>query len=115
MSQYRLIRLGRQIQEEIGALIVEGKIKDYRVDSFLTISRVEVSRDLAFADVHVSSFRESVELERGVIGLQSAAGFIQSILAKKMRIRQTPKLRFHTDSSLREGFDLVKKIEELNA
>jgi ribosome-binding factor A len=49
----------------------------------------------------------------GVEGLQSAAGFIQSQLAKMMRIRQTPRLRFHEDQGIREGFELVQKIEGL--
>ncbi len=113
MSEYRLERLGRQIQEEIGALIVERRVKDPRVDTFLSISRVEVSRDLSYADVYVSSFETEKQVDKGVAGLTSAAGFIQSQLNAKMHIRQTPKLRFHADLSIREGFDLVKKIEEL--
>ncbi len=113
MSEYRLERLGRQIQEEIGALIVERRVKDPRVDPFLSISRVEVSRDLSFADVYVSSFETEKRLALGVAGLSSAAGFIQAQLNAKMHIRQTPRLRFHVDASIREGFDLVKKTEEL--
>jgi ribosome-binding factor A len=115
MSEYRLIRLGRQIQEEIGAMIVEGRIKDYRVATALSVTRVEVARDLAYADVYVSSYESSDRLERGVAGLSSAAAFIQGRLAAKMHIRQTPKLRFHVDAAMVESFDLVKKIEGLNA
>jgi ribosome-binding factor A len=113
MSEYRLVRLAHQIQEEIGALIVSGKVKDPRVDTFLSISRVEVSRDLSYADIFVSSFESEKRIELGVAGLASAAGFIQAQLASRMHIRQTPKLRFHVDASIREGFDLVKRIEEL--
>lgn len=113
MAEYRLERLGRQIQEELGAMIVGGKVKDHRVDPFLSITRVEVSRDLSFADVYVSSFQDEEKLERGVAGLSSAAGFLQSALNAKMHIRQTPRLRFHVDASVREGFDLVKRIEGL--
>lgn len=114
MAEYRIERVGRLIQEKIGVLIVEGKIKDYRVNPFLSITRVSVSRDLAWADVYVSSFKSEGNLAKGVEGLQSAAGFIQSQLAGQMHIRQTPKLRFHEDSSIKEGFDMVKKIEELS-
>jgi ribosome-binding factor A len=130
MAEYRTERVGRLIQEKIGALIVEGKIKDPRVNPFLSITRVRVSRDFSYADVYVSSFKtapsvvektgggESLvsggNLSRGVAGLQSAAGFIQVRLAEQMRIRQTPHLRFHEDPGIGEGFELVKKIEELN-
>ncbi|MDR1429251.1 MAG: 30S ribosome-binding factor RbfA [Spirochaetaceae bacterium] len=113
MAEYRLERVGRLMQEKIGALIVERKIKDPRVDSFLTVTRVEVSRDLGYADVFVSSYKTSEGLKKGVEGLNSAAGFIQSRLAREMRIRVTPRLRFHEDSGIRAGFELTQKIEDL--
>lgn len=113
MAEYRTERLGHLIQEKISALILEGKIKDPRVSSFLSITRVNVSRDLSFADVYVSNIRAAVGIERGVEGLQNAAGFIQSQLGAAMRIRRIPRLRFHPDASIRDGFDMVKKIEEL--
>jgi len=114
MGEYRTERVGKLIQEKIGALIVEGKIKDPRVNPFLSVSRVQVSGDFSWAEVYISSFKPETKLARGVLGLQSAAGFIQSQLAKEMKLRQTPRLRFHADLSIREGFDMIKKIEELN-
>lgn len=113
MAEYRTERLGPLIQEKISALILEGKIKDPRVNAFLSITRVRVSRDLSFADVYVSNIRAAADIERGAEGLQSAAGFIQSQLGAAMRIRRIPRLRFHADASIREGFDMVKKIEDL--
>jgi ribosome-binding factor A len=114
MGEYRIERVGRLMQEKLGALIVEGKIKDPRVDSFLSVTHVEVSRDLSYADVYVSSFKSPEGLARGVEGLQNAAGFIQSQLAGQIRLRQTPRLRFFEDAGIREGFDLIKKIERIN-
>jgi ribosome-binding factor A len=113
MPEYRIERVGRLIQEKISALILEEKIKDPRVNSFLSITRVSVSRDLAYADVYVSHIRADAGGGRGAEGLQSAAGFIQTQLAASIRIRKIPHLRFHEDVSIREGFDLVKKIERL--
>ncbi|MDR0584074.1 MAG: 30S ribosome-binding factor RbfA [Treponema sp.] len=113
MAEYRTERLGHLIQEKISSLVLEGKIKDPRVSPFLSITRVSVSRDLSFADVYVSNIRAAAGIERGAEGLQSAAGFIQSQLGAAMRIRKIPRLRFHPDMSVREGFDLVKKIEGL--
>jgi ribosome-binding factor A len=114
MGQFRTERLGQSIQEKIGALILEGRIKDKRVCSFLSITKVEVSKDLSFADVYVSDIRGR-GMERGAEGLQSAAGFIQSQLGASMRVRKIPHLRFHADSGISEGFDLIRKIDELTA
>ena len=113
MNSYRTGRVGSLIQEKIGELIVNGKVKDPRVDSFLSVSRVEVSRDLSYADVFVSSYKTEAGLAKGVAGLQSAAGFIQAQLAKTMHIRSTPHLRFHADLGIREGFEIIQKLEDL--
>ena len=124
MGEFRTERVANLIQEKIGAFIVEGKIKDPRVNSFLSVSRVRLSKDFSWADVYISTFKPAAQtspqtcstgtnLARGVEGLQSAAGFIQSQLAREMRILKTPRLRFHEDLSIQEGFELVKKIEDL--
>lgn len=115
MGQYRLIRLGEQLKQEIATMILRHEIKDPRVSEFLTINRVEVAGDLAYAKVFVSSFMDTNSVERGVTGLQSAAGFIQSSIAKKLTIYKFPKLTFIADNSNREGFEMVKKLNALEA
>jgi ribosome-binding factor A len=112
MPQFRTERLGQTIQGKIGSLILEGKIKDNRVNSFLSITKVNVSKDLSYADVYVSDVRGKIN-ETEIEGLQSAAGFIQSQLGSVMHIRKIPKLRFHADTSIGDSFDLIKKIESL--
>ncbi len=113
MGQYRLLRLGEQFKQEISQMILRHEIKDPRVSEFLTINRVEVSGDLSYAKIYVSSFLDSNSVARGVAGLQSAAGFIQSSIAKKVRIYKFPKFTFIADESLRDGFDMVHKLNQL--
>ncbi|MCR5289619.1 MAG: 30S ribosome-binding factor RbfA [Treponema sp.] len=113
MGEYRLIKLGEQLREEIAQMILRQQIKDPRVSTFLTINRVEVAGDLKYGKVYVSSFLPENQVVKGVAGLQSAAGFIQSTLAKKLRIRQFPHLTFIADMSTKEGFDMVKKLTQL--
>ncbi|MCR5699344.1 MAG: 30S ribosome-binding factor RbfA [Treponemataceae bacterium] len=113
MSEYRLQRLGEQIREEISKMLLSGQIKDPRVSSFLCINRVEVTADLGYAKVYVSSFMQDKSVEKGVKGLQSAAGFIQSTIGKKLTIRQFPKLTFVVDTSIKDGIDMVNKLNQL--
>ncbi|HNY18034.1 MAG TPA: 30S ribosome-binding factor RbfA [Treponemataceae bacterium] len=114
MGEFRLDRLGEQIREEISQMILGGRIKDPRVSTFLSINRVDVSGDLGYAKVYVSSFMSDAETKKGVKGLESAAGFIQTTLSKKLRLRQFPHLAFIFDESIKEGFDMVKKIDALD-
>ena len=106
MGEFRLIRLGEQIRGEISKMLLSGQIKDPRVSSFLSINRVDVSADLGYAKVYVSSFMQDKSVEKGVKGLQSAAG-------KKLTIRQFPKLTFVVDSSIKDGFEMVQKLNEI--
>lgn len=126
MGQYRMERLNVQLRDEISQLILRGEIRDPRVTGrkggaqartevapFLSINRVEVSQDLSYAKVFVSSFASDSMLDKGVDGLNNAAGFIQSVIAKKLRIRKFPKLTFVVDVGMKEGFRMVRKLNEL--
>ena len=113
MGQYRIQRLNDQLRDEISNLILKGEVKDPRVSNFLSINRVEVTTDLGYAKVYVSSFLPDNQVEKGVNGLNAAAGFIQREIAKKLRIRQFPKLQFLVDSGMEEGFTMVQKLNQL--
>ena len=113
MGQYRIQRLNDQLRDEISLLILRGEVKDPRVSSFLSINRVEVTTDLGYAKVYVSSFLPDNQVGKGVDGLNAAAGFIQREIAKKLRIRQFPKLQFLVDAGMKAGFDMVQKLNEL--
>lgn len=113
MGQFRLLRLGEQLRKEISSMLMKHEIKDPRVNEFLSINKVEVSGDLAFAKVYVSSFLDDASVERGVQGLQSAAGFIQSSIARKVSIYRFPKFTFVADYSMKEGYKMVQKLNEL--
>lgn len=126
MGQYRMERLNVQLRDEISQLILRGEIRDPRVTGrksgaaartelapFLSINRVEVSQDLSYAKVFVSSFASDAMLDKGVDGLNNAAGFIQSSIAKKLRIRKFPKFTFVVDSGMKDGFRMVQKLNAL--
>ncbi|MBP3367141.1 MAG: 30S ribosome-binding factor RbfA [Treponema sp.] len=113
MGQYRMSRLGNQLREEIASLIMRHEVKDPRVNEFLTINRVEVVKDLSCAKVYVSSFLDDASVKRGVEGLQSAAGFIQSSIAKKLSIYRFPRLTFVADFSMKEGYKMVQRLNSL--
>ena len=114
MNQVRKRRLEELIREEISKMITFGEIKDPRVNSFLSITRVEASQDGSHAKVFVSSL-DDIEghLDEAIVGLSHAAGFVQSLIAKRVRLRLTPVLTFVADHSLKEGFELTEKLKDL--
>ncbi len=106
----RTDRVGQQIQKEI-AVILMREVKDPRL-SMTTVSAVEVTRDLAYAKVFVTFFtNEQEEIVTSVEVLNEAAGFIRSLLAKRLRARIMPNLRFVYDKSMAEGVRMSSLVD----
>lgn len=108
----RTQRIGDQMQRELSQLI-QREIKDPRL-GMITITGVEVSRDLSHAKVYITVMGrdddpEQVDLNLEV--LQDAAGFLRLQLGKAMKLRSVPQLHFHYDASIRRGAELSALIE----
>jgi ribosome-binding factor A len=97
----RTRRVGEQMQRELAGLLQE-ELKDPRL-GMISVSGVEVSRDLAHARVYISVLggEESVSETLGI--LNKAAGFLRHQLGQRMRLRVIPQLRFLYDASLADG------------
>lgn len=97
----RTRRVGEQIQREL-AVLIRDEIKDPRI-GMVSISGVEVSRDLAHAKVYVSVLGNKEKAEASVQVLNNASGFLRGRLGKLMRTRTVPEMKFIIDRSLEEG------------
>ena len=114
MANQRGEKVGRLLREVLGEMIVGGVLGDPRIDPLVNLTRVEVSRDLKYATVFVSHYDDKRVTGPATDALNHAAGYLQSELARRIRLRETPRLRFQADSSVADGFRVVQKIRELN-
>ena len=114
MNEVRKKRVESLIRDLVSQMIVTGEIKDPRVSTFISITRVETAKDVTTARIYVSSIESEDALKRAVQGLNSAAGFIQKTIGKGLRMRSTPRLKFYSDLSLKEGFEVSRKLDELH-
>lgn len=107
----RTDRFSQQLQREV-AVILQREIKDPRV-VMPTISDVEVSRDLAYAKVFVTFLNDDADAVKEALAvLNDAAGYIRTLLGKRLKARITPNLRFEYDRSLSEGIRMSKLVNE---
>lgn len=111
MNELRLKRMESLFMRKVSILIHQGKIKDYRVDSSVAITRVKMSKDLASAQLWISSFGGKEATRRAVKGLGNAAGFIQACIAREVKLRHTTKLFFREDHSIRDSIETRRSIE----
>jgi len=108
---FRPERLAEAIKKEISELLRE-ELKDPRI-GFVTITAVEVSKDLRYANVFASVFGEPAEQKATIEALQKAQGFIRGELGKRIRLRYTPEITFKLDRSISQGSRLIALMEEV--
>jgi len=107
----RTDRVGQQIQKEV-AMIIQREVKDPRL-GMVTVNAVEITRDLAYAKVFVTFFTlEGQSAEESVAILNEAASYIRTLLAKRIKARIMPELRFIFDKSMIEGVRMSNLVNE---
>lgn len=112
----RTDRIADQIQKEL-AWLIQREIKDPRL-GMVTIHDVRVSRDMGYADIYYTLLStdeltpESEEVQESLKILKGAAGYLRTALAKAMKLRTIPYLRFHFDTLAGESRQLDALINK---
>ncbi len=109
----RTDRVGQQIHKEVASIFQnEFKNRDPRL-GLVTVSGVDVSRDLAHAKIYVTFFEtdeEKLKLYKQI--LEDNKGFIRTLLAKRMRMRTVPAVKFFLDTSITEGMRISNLVSQ---
>ncbi|MGL4931423.1 MAG: 30S ribosome-binding factor RbfA [Plesiomonas sp.] len=102
-------RVAQELQKEV-AIILQREVKNPQI-GMVTVSSVEVSRDLAYAKVFVTFlFDDSEAIASGLKSLRDSTGYIRTLVGKAMRLRIVPELRFEYDQSLTEGMRMSNLV-----
>ncbi len=105
-------RVAQEMQKEL-AIILQREIKDPRL-VMVTVSGVELSRDLAYGKVFVTFLNDDEEaVKEGLAALSDATGYIRILLGKAMRLRIVPELTFAYDSSLVDGIKMSSLVSRV--
>ncbi len=105
----RLNSLLKQVISEV----VTREVRNPKVKTLITITGVDISKDLHNATVFVSVIGSPEDKKQTVAALQSAAGFISVQASKKVVLRYFPHLTFKLDSSVEEHIRIYELLEEI--
>lgn len=95
------------------AQLIQQEVTDPRIKGFVTISAVNVSKDLSHAKVYFTLLNgEPKQVE---LVLNSAASYLRTLLAKTVTMRTVPQLRFVYDESIEYGKKLSRLIDDANS
>jgi ribosome-binding factor A len=107
----RPTRVAEEFRQELSAILARG-IKDPRVTGFVTVTGAKMSPDLKEATVYVSIHAPEPERERTLEGLRAAATYLQREVARNLKLRHTPHLRFVYDESVARGDRIERLLKE---
>lgn len=109
----RKARLNQQLQREI-AVILQRELKDPEV-GFVTITRVELSNDLAYAKVGFSCLGAPEARQRSLHALDRSSGYVRSLVKKRLHLKIIPQLLFRFDESIERSLSMSNTLDQLNA
>lgn len=92
-------RVAEAVREEIAAFLAGG-VKDPRVTGLVTVTAVEMTRDLAQANVFVSILGDDAERELTMEGLKSVATGLRGRVGRALKLRLAPAITFREDDSV---------------
>lgn len=102
-------RVAERVRQEVAA-ILRFDLADPRVGR-ATVTRVEMTGDLALARVYVSVLGEPAQQQETLTALRRAGGRVRSLLGSRLRLRATPEVRFVFDPSVEFGIRLEEILE----
>lgn len=114
MQTKRSDKVSDLLKKEI-SLIISSEIKDPRLQN-INITAVKVSDDIGIATVFYTVIGESIQKTQSNIDskiLEKLSGMIRSNLAKKIKIRRIPKIKFRFDESIEYSENIEKLLKNL--
>ncbi len=110
-THVRPARVAEEFRHELGKILSRG-LKDPRITGFITVTGAKMSPDLKEIAVYVSIHAGEAERNRTLEGLGAAATYLQREVARSLRLRHTPHLRFVYDESVARGDRIERLLKE---
>jgi len=109
MASDRLRRVDEAMRQVLSDAVTQG-LKDPRI-GFVTVTAVNTSPDLRHARVFVSVLGSPSERDDTLVGLRSAHGHLQRLVARELRLKHTPTLTFEHDDTLERALRISELID----
>lgn len=113
MSVSRTDRLNSLLKEVISE-VIRHDVRNPHVNELLTITRVDITKDLHYAKVYVSVIGSETEKQETLAALNSAAGFIAVNSSKKVVMRYFPALTFRLDDSVDKHMRIENLLDKIS-
>src|SRR5262249_13703338 len=97
---------------EVVSMAILTELRDPRIAN-VTVTHVEMAADMRSAKVHVSVMGSDSAQQLCLHGLESAAGFLQSKVGKRIDSRYTPRLHFVLDMGVKRSIEISRILRDV--
>ncbi|MDP4144363.1 MAG: 30S ribosome-binding factor RbfA [Bacillota bacterium] len=114
MVKYRGGRVNEEVKKAVSNIIMN-EIRDPRLTAMVSVTNVEVTKDLGYAKVYISVFGTEEQKKETLAILRNSAGFIRREVGHEVKLRTVPQMLFELDNSIEQGMHidaLLHKIKE---
>jgi ribosome-binding factor A len=94
--------------------IITSELKDPAVPPFTSVVSVDVTQDMGFAKIHVSTLGSPEKLEHAVQALKRASGFVRRELGRRLTIRHVPQLVFVADHGIEHSIAIQETLKRIH-
>lgn len=113
MVKQRINRLNSLLKEVISE-VIKRDVRNPHVAEFITVTRVEITKDLHYAKVFVSVIGSEQQKAETLEALRSAAGFIAVNASQKVVMRYFPELTFKLDDSVDKHMHIEELLQKIS-
>jgi ribosome-binding factor A len=111
-DHHRSDRVAAAMREEI-AMFLANDVKDPRVNSLVTVTAVEITRDLRHAKVFVSVLGSDSQRAATFEGLDAVAPHLRGRVGRALRLRVAPEIEFRNDESIAHAAHIEQLLAQV--
>ena len=105
-------RINVVLRQEISKVLTT-ELRDPRLSSMASITRVDCAPDLSLAKVYVSVLGDDEKKSETLAGLKSASGFVRKSIRGILTLKSVPAFEFYIDESIEQGTALLALIDKV--
>ena len=108
----RLERVNSTVRTVISK-VIGAEVRDPRLYSLVSVTRVEISPDFKNCSVYVSILGDEDDKRSAMRALRSASGFVRQRMKPQLRMRSVPQLEFLLDRSIERDAEFMQRISDV--
>jgi len=112
-NNYSLAKVSSLLKKEITLILQNDFDSDLIRDHFVNISKIDLSGDLQYCKIYITSTAQEIVKKEIVENLNSAKSSIRHILGKRIEMRRVPEIIFKDDLVIDKGLAVLKILDEI--